>query len=176
MGTIDYFAYGSNMSTARIRRRVGSAAVVSIAYLPGHRLQFHKRGADGSAKCDIEHTRSNHDRVHGVIFEVHSDEMLLLDYFEGLGNGYEKKPVSVYLPDGSTRIAATYYATHIDASLQPYHWYREHVLRGAREHGLPHEHIAAIEAVASTADPDDAKHKEELSIYGGLITQPDTLC
>ncbi len=121
MGTIDYFAYGSNMSTARIRRRVGSAAMVSRAYLPGYRLQFHKRGADGSAKCDIVHTRSRHDTVHGVLFQVHSDEMLTLDCYEGLGKGYEKKQVTVYLPDGSTRIAATYYATHIDASLQPYH-------------------------------------------------------
>ena len=170
MSTIAYFAYGSNMSTARIRRRVGSATVVSRALLPEHRLQFHKKGADGSAKCDIEHTHSPHDIVHGVVFQVHERDMQLLDRYEGLGNGYEKKPVTIHLPDGSTRTATTYYATHIDASLQPYHWYREHVLRGAREHGLPHEHIAVIEAVASIADPDERKHIEELSIYSEVST------
>ena len=169
---IDYFAYGSNMSTARIRRRIGSATAVSRAYLPEHRLQFHKKGADGSAKCDIEHTRSRHDAVHGVIFQVRYDEMLTLDYFEGLGNGYEKKSVTVHLPDGRTQIATTYYATRIDASLQPYHWYKEHVLRGAREHELPHEHIAAIKAVVSIPDPDERKHMEELSVYSEIMAVP----
>ncbi|NNL06239.1 MAG: gamma-glutamylcyclotransferase, partial [Gammaproteobacteria bacterium] len=85
--------------------------------------------------------------------------------YEGLGNGYEDRQVSVVVPGGDTIIANTYYATHIDASLKPFHWYKEHVLRGAREHVLPDEYIAAIEAVHAIDDPDMDNHAAELSIY-----------
>lgn len=168
MSKIFYFAYGSNMSTLRIKRRIGSATVLSTGHLSEHALRFHKRSVDGSAKCNIEHTKLLDDKVYGVIFEIHKSEKAILDRYEGLGNGYEEKRVSTYLPDGRIIAATTYYATHIDASLQPYHWYKEHVLRGAREHALPDEHIAAIESIGSIADPNQSNHAAELSIYCDL--------
>jgi len=165
MSSIVYFAYGSNMSTPRIKRRIESATVVSTARLYEHALRFHKKSIDGSAKCDIQHTRHPQDIVFGVIFEIHRREKHVLDRYEGLGSGYEEKQVTTFLPDGRVTTATTYYATHIDASLKPYHWYKEHVLRRAREHALPAEHIAAIEAIESIADPSDTNHASELSIY-----------
>lgn len=51
-GNILYFAYGSNMSSARLRARVPSCRPIGIAFLPGHELRFHKRSKDGSGKCD----------------------------------------------------------------------------------------------------------------------------
>lgn len=168
MNTVFYFSYGSNMSTPRIRRRIASASVVSTACLHEHSLRFHKKSVDGSAKCDILHTHDPDDIVHGVLFKIESRDKRILDGYEGLGKGYEEKQVSIHLPDGQVLVASTYYATHIDASLQPYHWYKEHVLRGAREHALPAWHIAAIEAVESIDDPSAANHAAELSIYREL--------
>jgi len=156
------------MSTPRIRHRVGSATVVSTAHLYRHTLRFHKKSVDGSAKCNIEHTNKLDDIVHGVVFEIPASEKHILDRYEGLGNGYDEKHVSIILPHGESVKATTYHATHIDASLSPYHWYKEHVIRGAREHALPAEYIAAIEAVISIPDPDRDKHTKELSIYSGL--------
>ena len=172
MSTVVYFAYGSNMSSARIRHRVQSASAVSTAHLLEHRLRFHKKSVDGSGKCDIEHTSHPGHRVYGVVYTLDKSEKALLDGYEGLGNGYEEKRVAVYTPGGDTVIAHTYYATHIDASLQPYHWYKEHVLRGAREHALPGEHIAMIEAIESVADPSASNHVAELSIYLDEIDTP----
>ena len=168
MGRVVYFSYGSNMSTPRIKRRVASAAFISSARLLEHSLCFHKKSGDGSAKCDIAHTGNGGDIVHGVLFEIAACEKSVMDRYEGLGSGYEEKKVETLLPDGETIIAATYYATHIDASLNPYHWYKEHVLRSAREHRLPFHHIAAIEAVESIADPHHDNHLDELSIYSNL--------
>lgn len=165
VSTIFYFAYGSNMSTPRLKHRVGSASTLSSAYLGGHCLRFRKKSIDGSAKCDIEHTQALTDGVHGVVFELPAADKAVLDRFEGLGNGYENKQVSIVLPGGESIVAITYFATHIDTSLKPFHWYKEHVLRGAREHTLPGEYIAAIEAVHAVADPDRDKHTAELSIY-----------
>lgn len=85
---------------------------------------------------------------------------------EGLGNGYEEKTVVVIMPGGSVLEAQTsYYATHIDASLKPYHWYKEHVLRGARENGLPAPYLQIIESLESVADPNPERHALELAIY-----------
>lgn len=156
------------MSTPRIKRRVESASVISTARLYGHSLRFHKKSVDGSAKCDIDYTNNPDDIVHGVLFEILTSEKHILDRHEGLGNGYDEKHVSIILPQGDPVRASTYYATHIDASLSPYHWYKEHVIRGAREHALPDEHIAAIEAITSIPDPDQSNHVKELSIYPDL--------
>ena len=156
------------MSTPRIKHRVVSANVISTACLHQHSLEFRKKSADGSAKCDIAHTGSPYDVVYGVLYEIQFADKHILDQYEGLGNGYEAKHVPIILPDGKSIEANTYYATHIDTSLKPYHWYKEHVLRGACEHALPDEHIAAIEAISSVADPDCNKHIEELSIYSNL--------
>ena len=156
------------MSTPRIKHRVESATAVSVARLYGHSLQFQKKSIDGSAKCDIMHTKKPDDIVHGVVFEILASEKHILDRYEGLGSGYDQKQVSLALPHGESVAAVTYYAIDIDASLSPYHWYKEHVIRGAREHALPVEHIRAIEAITSVPDPDQGNHVKELSIYSDL--------
>ncbi|TNF88372.1 MAG: gamma-glutamylcyclotransferase, partial [Gammaproteobacteria bacterium] len=44
MDSLYYFAYGSNMSPARLQARVPSARPLGVYRLKGHRLSFHKRG------------------------------------------------------------------------------------------------------------------------------------
>ena len=46
------FAYVSYMSVARLRMWAPSAMKVGLFWLASHDLRFHKRGADGSGKCD----------------------------------------------------------------------------------------------------------------------------
>src|SRR5207247_6479737 len=66
-----YFAYGSNMCTARLRGRDSSATPVRIGKLLNHSLRFHKRSTDGSAKCDAYYfTGKPQDVIWGVIFEI----------------------------------------------------------------------------------------------------------
>lgn len=153
------------MSTLRILDRVPSARVVCSAQLPKHRLKFHKKGRDHSAKCDAEYSNDAQDYLLGVVFDIAIADKSVLDRQEGLGNGYEEKLVSVFTEDGTCLTAMTYYATHIDPALKPYAWYKEHVLRGAREHGLPAEYIQIIAAVEVMPDPDQSRHEKELSIY-----------
>jgi gamma-glutamylcyclotransferase len=160
-----YFSYGSNMSTRRIRERTPLAQAVTVARLSKHRLKFHKKGKDGTAKCDAEHTDNARDVVYGVVFRISNSEKQVLDRKEGLRNGYEEKNVSVIALSGETFEVFTYYATHIDASLLPLNWYKEHVLRGAREHDFPSEYIATIETAPSMPDPDSERRETELSIY-----------
>lgn len=160
-----YFAYGSNMSLPRLRARVPSARVVSVALLRRHRLVFHKRGRDGSAKCDACHSGDPRDVVHGVLFRIDPRHKPGLDGHEGLGDGYAQKQVRVERPDGGAITAVTYYATHIDLTLYPFDWYKEHVLRGAIEHALPPAYRRMIEAVVAIDDPDPERQRDERRIY-----------
>ena len=165
MSSILYFSYGSNMSLPRLLQRVPSAQLLSVAYLSAHKLQFHKKGHDGSAKCDIEFTNCHTDIVYGVVYTFLASEKPYLDLIEGLGKGYNEKSISAVGLSGEIFQSVTYYATDIDPSLKPYHWYKEHVVRGAREHNLPIEYIRALQMIVSVADPDPLTHHRELSIY-----------
>ncbi len=160
-----YFSYGSNMSSARLHRRVSSAAFVSVATLGAHALRFHKLGHDGSGKCDAWATAESADAVIGVVFEISAADKAILDRYEGLGNGYDHKQVRLVTSAGAMLEAVMYVATRTDGSLTPYDWYLAHVLAGAREHALPDDYVDAIAAVASVADPDRARHAREMAIY-----------
>lgn len=160
-----YFAYGSNMSSLRLGHRLPSARPLAIAHLDAHHLRFHKRGKDGSGKCDAFETGDPGHVVTGVVFEISLPEKNRLDAIEGLGHGYDEKSVTVETVAGNAITATTYFATHIDPALKPFHWYKHHVLMGAREHGLPVEYVKRIVSTDSCPDPDAARHRIEMAIY-----------
>ena len=159
------FAYGSNMSTGRLRKRVGSARPRGIGHLNGHALRWHKRSCDGSGKCDAETTGVNSYVIWGVLFEINRSEKFRLDQAEGLHHGYEEKEVEVVTGHRSVK-ALMYYATDTDRSLLTYDWYKAFVVSGAREHGLPESYVHHLEQVQSVRDPDvkrAAKNKKLLT-------------
>ena len=147
------FSYGSNLSSERLGARTPSARFLATGQLHEHVRRWHKRSVDGSGKCDAYFTAVATDVLWGALFEMPVEEKRLLDHYEGLGIGYEQKRVEVRTATGSVR-AWTNCATDIDASLAPYHWYKRYVLIGAREHGLPTEHVEEIERVEAWLDPD----------------------
>ena len=144
-----YFAYGSNMSSARLTARTPSARVVGPGRLPGHALRWHKLGRDGSGKCDVVFAgRGSSAVVWGVVYRIDCAEKADLDRIEGLGVGYDKHEVVVATEAGE--IAARTYRARpnaVNATLRPRQWYKAHVLDGAREHGLPASYVAMIEEV-----------------------------
>ncbi|RME33301.1 MAG: gamma-glutamylcyclotransferase [Gammaproteobacteria bacterium] len=158
-----YFAYGSNLSTARLRARIAQVRPVVRALLPGHRLCFHKAGRDGSAKCDAAHTGARGDRVFGVVFEIARSDLQVLDRIEG--SGYVRRSVSLLTTGGLPLQAVTYLATGIDPGLLPYDWYRQHVLIGAREHCLPQAWLDRLGRIPCIPDPDPSRRERELAIY-----------
>jgi len=162
-----YFSYGSNMSIKRLRDRVPSASFVTVATLHKHDLRFHKKSKDGSGKCDAHETNNIEHFVIGVVFEIAGSEKQELDRKEGLGYGYEEKTIALSAQSGAPITAMTYYATDIDPSLKPYHWYKHHVVTGAKENGLPEEYVENICNIESVADPKPERHESEMAIYAG---------
>lgn len=163
--TIKYFAFGSNLSSPRLLQRIPQAAVGSVAVLSHHRLSWRKNDRGQSGKCDIEHTGMHHHRVYGVIYHMNLDGQTALDSYEGAGIGYERKEILVETLDGEHIKVFTYFALDIDHGRKPYHWYKEHVLRGAIEHALPAHYVEDIRDTPSIDDHDNERHHRELSIY-----------
>jgi gamma-glutamylcyclotransferase len=137
-----YFAYGSNMSSARLRERVPDARSLGRARLPGFRLAWNKPGRDGTGKANIVAAQSQ--VVWGVLYQFESSNWPLLDGIEG---DYARERWDVQNLRGE-QIDAHVYRWRGDPAapdLAPLAWYRRHLLDGAREHDLPREVIEALE-------------------------------
>ena len=156
-----YFAYGSNMVTARLRERAPSAKAIGVGRLTGHLLRWDKCSVnDGSGKCDAEATGREEDVVWGALFELDAKDKRALDQAEGLGAGYAEKSVKI-LTDTGAVTAVTYCATQKDPALRPYHWYKTLVIAGAREHGLPIHYRSQLELVGTVSDHDARTRRQE---------------
>jgi len=152
-----YFAYGSNLLPGRLEERLGPCELLGAAALGGHRLAFHKRGADGSAKCDAHFTGRTEHRVLGVMYALDPVQLQRLDEFEGAG--YHRVQLELDSAGSTTRTAWLYRArdSWIDASLEPWDWYHALVVAGAREHGFPDDYLEGLLTAAVRPDPDAAR-------------------
>ena len=165
MVTVLYFSYGSNMSSKRLQHRVSNIRLVNVGRLEQHKLEFHKKSKDGSSKCDAVYVGNDKQFIYGAVYELTVSQLRILDMYEGLGAGYEQKTVDIITPDLGILNAITYYATDIDNSLQPYIWYKEHVIRGANEHNLPSDYIEILKSINAIPDTNKLRHQEEMMIY-----------
>ncbi len=145
-----YFAYGSNMRTARLAKRVGAARALGPAYLDDYTLRFDKPGRDGTGKANLVPVPGA--RAWGVVFALSNDAWPILDRFEP---GYRREAFRLArsCDDGAARealeaIAYRYPSSETSACLAPSDAYLEHILIGADEHGLPAEWARAIRAAA----------------------------
>ena len=160
-----YFAYGSNLHPTRFRDRVPSGRFLCLAELAGHTLRFHKRGQDGSGKCNALFTGKPTDRVLGVIYHMATAEKPRLDLAEGLGRGYNL--AQKRLLAGNMEHEVFFYEAefgYIDDTLKPFTWYRRLVVDGCRAQGLPGSYARAIEDVAAIQDPDLSRFETHLRI------------
>lgn len=152
-----YFAYGSNMLRQRISHplRVPGAMWLQPGYVTGRKLAFHKRSRDGSGKCDIPVSACLSDRVYGVVYDVPAAEVAALDAAEAVGFGYRRTSIKVLSNDRPPLTAHTYLGepAFLDSSLSPYRWYKELVLCGARQNGLPDAVLDAIHQLPALEDP-----------------------
>ncbi|PRP96754.1 hypothetical protein ENSA5_35280 [Enhygromyxa salina] len=134
-----YFAYGSNMSRARLEQRVGPTLVLGPARLEGYRHRFSKLGTDGSGKGNIELHLG--ESVWGVVYELDDRQLARLVDFE---LGYRQTSLPVPLV-GATATRVTSFEAHtIVPGLAPTSAYVEHYVIGMREHGIPDDYRMRI--------------------------------
>ena len=127
------FAYGSNMWSARMFDRVGSARTWGLAKIDDMIIEFNKVGSvDGTGKANIVNRKNQ--TVYGVIYEMDPDDLLTLDSIE---KGYQRNQLKFTDIEGNYLHAFTYISSLTDSSLRPTPEYKDFVVGGALEHRLP---------------------------------------
>ena len=174
---MNYFAYGSNLLTRRLRdpARAPSAVALGVASAPGFVMRFHKIGTDGSGKCTLIPSGDDADVVYGVLYEFADSDAAGLDREEGVHlGGYARCSVRLRLPNGDTTEAMTYIAgkRYIDAARLPFDWYRDLVVAGAGEHGLPSAYVEELVRTPAVPDPDTARAAGARKLLEGPFPTP----
>lgn len=137
-----YFAFGSNMSTARLRSRIPLATPLGAGRLPGWRFACDKSGMDGSAKANIRPAEDG--EVWGVVYRLPVAALPELDRIEG---GYQRRLVEVVDRTGRPLSCHTYFSSRLTDDSTVFDWYKDHILHGANEHDLPPSWRKMLEAL-----------------------------
>lgn len=133
-----YFAYGSNMWSEQMRGRCPTATAPVVACLRGWRLLINERGV-------ATILRDDGGEVHGVLWQLGDVDLPALDRAEGVGEErYDRLSVEVTDVHGTTLAAEVY----VDPRCTPgpaRAGYREQLIDGAAEHGLPAAYCAFLQ-------------------------------
>jgi hypothetical protein len=131
-----YFAYGSNMNTAQMRRRARVIHGQVTGHIKGYVFCYNKRGSDGTSKANIVFQEQQVTR--GVCFEIEEDSYGRLREIE---KGYRPINVLFYTETGSMIIARTF-ISEVYSDDPPAREYVDTVVAGATENGLPADYVA----------------------------------
>ncbi|MBI3198099.1 MAG: gamma-glutamylcyclotransferase [Rhodospirillales bacterium] len=146
-----YFAYGSNMSAARLfDDRMKSKGIVwgerIGGRLDGWRLTFDKqaRTPPGAGAGNI--VAAAGEAVHGTLNALPPSGFEVLDVHEGVASGhYERRTLPVVRADnGETVEAIAYVALKVAAGLRPTRDYLGHLLAGSDL--LPADYLERLKA------------------------------
>jgi cation transport regulator ChaC len=132
-----YFAYGSNLSRAAMRRRCPDARAAGPALLEGYRFFI---GIDGWGSVKP----SAGDRVHGVVWRLTPRDIAALHAYELLHAGlYDVRHLPVRM--AARRVPAMVYLLRRRAAGQPKPGYIELIAASARDWNLPERYIRSVE-------------------------------
>jgi hypothetical protein len=148
-----YFAYGSNMRSARLTERIGPSQAIGAVHVCDWTLRFDKPGRDGTGKANL--VPATGLRAWGVAYQVADSAWELLDRFEP---GYRREGFRLDRSDGTSLECIAYLYPSLypstDAPREQAPWlapsgeYLGHLVDGALEHGLPTDWIETIRAAA----------------------------
>lgn len=158
-----FFAYGTSMSSRRLRERLGWDDVEETRFaelvtprkatLEKYRLEFnapHGEPPDCEGMPNI--VVDDHSTVEGVLYQLKEDTFQYLDLTE---RGYKRSPVNVKV-DGNTQAANAYIAEVARDNLKPTPQTVEAILEGAREHQLSEPYLGSIKNTPTLVEVEQA--------------------
>ena len=140
---IYYFGYGSNMSSAMMREWCPNHRLIGKAQLIGWKLAFTRLSQRwGAGVADI--VESKNSVVWGGLYEISESDLNALDKKEGNGKNYQRIECDT-VADGQSYHAFSYVVIDKAVDAIPTSVaYRDTMLQGARELGLPDDYISKI--------------------------------
>jgi gamma-glutamylcyclotransferase (GGCT)/AIG2-like uncharacterized protein YtfP len=131
-----YFAYGSNMDVAAMRRRCRSSLLCGTAELCQHRF-FIMCGGYASIAPDPNQS------VHGLLWQLAGSDIAALDRYEEVASGLYRKRVVTILFRGGYRRALIYWGrSTLPGAPRP--MYMEAILTAAATAELPSRYLAFL--------------------------------
>jgi gamma-glutamylcyclotransferase (GGCT)/AIG2-like uncharacterized protein YtfP len=128
-----------------MRRLCPSAEALDRAQLPEHSLAFtrYSRSEKGGVADVIQRRGAS---VWGVIYRINQTCLGALDRYEDAPRAYRREKAIVLDASGQQREAFVYVANRT-GDFAPSRSYRDRIVRGARERGLPDDYLRELEAV-----------------------------
>ncbi len=130
-----YFAFGSNMSSKRIKDRIGRFPERVPGLLNDFKLVFNKkagRNADAEGYASVVPAAGS--KVEGILYQLTDDEFKVLNRYEGVSSGhYQRDNVEVIRTDNNERVDAIIYvacARYVSDKLKPSREYLNYLLEG----------------------------------------------
>ncbi|XP_046585205.1 LOW QUALITY PROTEIN: gamma-glutamylcyclotransferase-like [Haliotis rubra] len=186
--TFLYFAYGSNLLAKRLLLKNPTAQFLHTARLDDYRLTFDSPRATHTmpwAGAPATIRRCPGSCVWGVIWQLDMADSDNLDSMNHNGCDlpseldmadsdnldmqevfYQRRTVTVTTPDGTTYTCRTYELDgEFDISHTPSPQYKDVIVRGAKQSGLPQAYISQLEAI------EDNGFQGEIQVYNTLICQ-----
>jgi gamma-glutamylcyclotransferase (GGCT)/AIG2-like uncharacterized protein YtfP len=136
-----YIAYGSNMNPERLSDRIGRRYAHATGYLDGFELVFNKLGGNGTTYANIRH----HDNMHRtpfVAYLVTTDELEILDGYEGEPNDYVRVGIPFRQQETGENSLGHIYIAHPDKLTIKQNistGYINHIRQGYRLHGFEND-------------------------------------
>jgi cation transport regulator ChaC len=137
-----YFAYGSNMNRALMRRHCPNAEELGTAALFGCRFMI---TTDGYASI----VPRSGGRVHGVLWRLSVRDLAALNSYESIASGLYSKLTLPVRKDGR-RMAATLYVGRSRTAGRPKPGYLDVILNAAREWSLPVPYVRSLQRWSPT--------------------------
>jgi hypothetical protein len=134
-----YFAYGSNMERAAMRRRCGAAQPLGPALLRGWRYVIasgYGTIVPASGMC-----------VFGVLWKLTPRDLATLNSYENLDSGLYRR-ITLTVEIGGERVRALVFMGRKRGSSRPRPGYQERVVDAAQDWRLPQHYIAELRRLA----------------------------
>ncbi len=132
-----YFAYGSNMHRAVMRKHAPHAAAIGVATLAGYRFVI---TADGYASV----APAAGENVHGLVWRLTLRDRVTLDAWENVAGGLYRAETLPVAQSGRLSPALVYIARECPIG-RPRLGYMELVIAAARLLELPTDYISYLE-------------------------------
>ena len=150
-----YFAYGSNMSAARMKQRLGWEAPRRAATLKDFQLVFDQAGFNDPAWSPANIRSEQGGLVEGMVYEVEEKDLKILDGYEKY---YQRLEVKVMAAQEKKLDAVTYLSKKSRGEKPPNQEYLNFLLEGksflSREY---FDELSRIQVI-----PEDSMKQEHL--------------
>ena len=144
MGEIFYFAYGSNLDTFQMEKRIGECIALERSHAEGYKLVFNVWSDNwGGWTANLKKTEASSDEAYGFLYLISNKQLKeLTTRYERI----EPTSISVRLESGlEQKNVKTYIWPKEELSHEPPEPYKNAIIRGLTQHGYGPDVIEKVQ-------------------------------